>query len=82
VMAALAGIVHDCQSAGGPDHNHHNDNQRGSFHCDVATAMLHKIRTSNAGGAAAFEGWFGELRQATNGATEVAAPSSKKKHAP
>lgn len=37
VLPALAGVVHDSQSAD-YEHRHSEDDQYGGFHCDLATA--------------------------------------------
>jgi hypothetical protein len=35
MMAALARVVHDCQSAADPEHNCHQGNQQGGLHHDL-----------------------------------------------
>lgn len=38
MLPALAGVVHDRQSAADYEHHYREDDQQGGFHCDLATA--------------------------------------------
>jgi hypothetical protein len=45
VLPALAGVVHDRQSAADYEYRHSEDDQYGGFHCDLAIAGPKAYRT-------------------------------------
>jgi hypothetical protein len=44
MLAALAGVVHERQSAADYEHSNRENYQRGGFHCDLATAWPQHYR--------------------------------------